>query len=364
MNGNSFGVLFRVTTWGESHGPALGAVIDGCPGGIPLSPADFIPEMRRRQGGHDAHSTPRKEADQVEIESGVFEGRTTGTPIALRIRNDEARPGDYEAYRNVPRPGHADLTTFWKEGVRDHRGGGRASARETAARVAAGVVAGKILHGVDLVGCVSRVGDTAVDLPAISEIRPLAEHHPLRLPVRSAPALEERVTRARELGDSLGGAVTLLISGLPRGLGEPVFDKAGAVLAHALMSLPAATGVEAGGGIPLSLLPGSEARDPIRAVGGEARAGGKIRVDGPRHGGLLGGITTGEILRVTVHFHAPTSIPLEIDSVDLKSGTGVRVKVEGRHDSFPLPRAVPMVEAMAKIALADLWLRAGVPRRG
>ncbi len=352
MNGNSFGVLFRVTTWGESHGPATGAVIDGCPAGVPLSEADFLPVMAKRQGGQGTHSTPRKESDTVAIESGVFEGLTTGTPIALRIVNENVKSSDYEEFRHVPRPGHADITTFWKEGHRDHRGGGRASARETAARVAAGVVAGKILKGVDVVGFVSRVGDTSVTPPeSLSEAKTLAEHHPLRLPVKGASPLDTRVEQARECGDSLGGSVTCWVAGLPRGLGEPVFDKVNSVLAHALMSLPAATAVEIGGGIPLSMLPGSEVRDPIRKVEGQ------VRVDGPKHGGLLGGITTGERLAVTVHFHAPTSVPLAVESVNLQTGTQETVTVKGRHDSFPLPRAVPMVEAMVKIALADLWLR-------
>ena len=334
MNGNSLGVLFRITTWGESHGPALGVVIDGCPSGLSLTVEDFAADMQRRQGGTASYTTSRKEDDFVQIESGVFEGKTTGTPIALRIENKNTQSSDYEAFRNVPRPGHADLTTFLKHEHRDHRGGGRSSARETTARVAAGVVARKILahFGVTVRATVTRVGG--------KEVRSLEEALPLIDSVKAA-------------GDSLGGTIDCVASGLPAGLGEPVFDKLNAALAHSMMSLPAAVGFECGGGIRMSELPGSEIRDPIELVGGVATPSGN------RHGGLLGGISTGKDLLVRVHFHAPTSIPQSIESVNLKTGAAEAVKVTGRHDSFPLPRALPMVEAMMMLSLVDAMMRAG-----
>lgn len=332
MNGNQFGTIFRITTWGESHGTSIGVVVDGCPSNLPLHEEDFHKDLGRRQGGSAAFTTPRKESDLVRIESGVFEGKTTGTPIALRILNENQVSSDYEAFRNIPRPGHADLTTYLKHGHRDHRGGGRASARETAARVAAGVIAKKLLarYGIEIGARVSRMGK---------------EEDPENFGKLAA--------EAREKGDSLGGAITCEARGLPSGIGEPNFDKLPALLAHALMSLPAATGFECGGGIPMSERPGSEIRD---AIGFEK---GMPRPVSNRHGGVLGGMSTSLPLLCKVHFHAPTSIPREIESVNLESGNKETLKVSGRHDAVPLPRAVPMVEAMVAIVLADLMLRAG-----
>ncbi len=339
MNGNSLGVLFRITTWGESHGPGLGVVIDGCPSGLALSSEDFASDLVRRQGGGASYATPRKEADLVLIESGVFEGKTTGTPIALRIENKNVSSGDYDAYRDVPRPGHADLTTFLKHGHRDYRGGGRASARETTARVLAGTVAKKILQQfkIEVVARVGRIG-----------VREISE----------GEEVESWLTSVRASGDSLGGRIDCVVRHLPVGLGEPIFDKLNATLAHALMSLPAAVGFEAGGGIRMSELPGSEIRDPIGIEKGVPKPSGN------RHGGLLGGIATGHDLNLRVHFHAPTSIPQPIESVNLVTNDNAVVNVNGRHDSVPLFRAVPMVEAMVAITLADALARAGrLPER-
>ena len=252
MKGNSFGRIFRISTWGESHGPVMGALIDGCPAGIPLSSDDFIQDIALRQGGQGAHSTPRKESDLVAIESGVFEGKSTGAPIALRIVNENVKSGDYDRYRSVPRPGHADLTTHLKHGHRDHRGGGRASARETVARVAAGVIAKKILaaRGVELLAFVRRIGPLAISREELpfhaattetitgklwSSVKAARAASAFRLPVSDPPALAELVARAREEGDSWGGSVECWVRGLPAGLGEPTFDKLNAVLAHALM---------------------------------------------------------------------------------------------------------------------------------
>jgi chorismate synthase len=356
MNGNSFGTLFRVTTWGESHGPALGAVVDGCPSGMALTESDFSEDMGRRQGGGGSHATPRREADRVRIESGVFEGRTTGTPIALRIENSAQQSADYDAYRDVPRPGHADLTTHLKHGVRDHRGGGRSSARETAARVAAGVVAKKILasFGVDLACWLSRAGALeaaeSVDGLAMAELRRRREASAIGAPFAEAASWQKEIEALRERGESWGGAVRCRVDGLAVGLGEPLFDKLQAVLAHALMSLPAAVAFECGGGMALSAVPGSSVRDPI---------GTGPRPLSNRHGGLLGGMTTGLPLFVSVAFHAPTSIPAAIGSVDLKSGAPASVSVGGRHDAFPLPRILPVVEAMVALVIVDAIMRAG-----
>lgn len=343
MNGNCFGTLFRVSTWGESHGPSLGALVDGCPSGLALAEEDFQGDLARRQGGQAAYTTPRKEADRVRIESGVFEGRTTGTPICLRIENGAQQSADYDSYRDVPRPGHADFTTFLKHHHRDHRGGGRSSARETAARTAAGVVAKKILGGlgVEMAAWLSQVGPHAA--PGCDELS-LAQ---LRaLPTPFAAELEALRTR----GESWGGRVRCRVDGLPAGLGEPVFDKLQALLAHGLMSLPAAVGFEAGGGFAMSAAPGSEIRDAIGA-------GPKPLSN--RHGGLLGGMTTGSPLFVSVAFHAPTSIPAPIGSRNLRTGAPAEVTVGGRHDAFPLPRILPVVEAMVAITLVDCLLRAG-----
>lgn len=358
MNGNRFGTIFQLTTWGESHGTSVGAIIDGCPSGLTLTAEDFLADMRRRQGGGASFTTPRKEEDVVEIESGVFEGRTTGTPIALRIQNKAQNSSDYDAFRHLPRPGHADLTTHLKHGEsRDHRGGGRSSARETTARVAAGVVAKKILahKGIELAAWLEKVGphplpeNFSAEDHSLAELRTARDKSPLHLPVE-APELLAMVENLRAAGDSWGGTLRCRVEGLPAGLGEPVFDKLNAMLAHALMSLPAAVAFECGGGAAMSDLPGSAIRDPI---------GTNLRPEGNRHGGLLGGMTTGAPLSLSVSFHAPTSIPRPIASVDLRTKAAQEIKVGGRHDAFPLPRAVPMVEAMVAITLVDALMRAG-----
>lgn len=363
MNGNRFGTLFQVTTWGESHGPSLGALVDGCPSGLPLTAEDFLPEMARRQGGGASSiATPRREADQVLIESGVFEGRTLGTPICLRIVNSAQKSEHYDEFRDVPRPGHADLTTHLKHGHRDHRGGGRASARETAARVAAGVVAKKILssQGIELAAWLSAAGPhegNARELEAFSldEIRARRDAHALGSPHSAAADWAREAEDLRATGESWGGRITCRADGLPAGLGEPLFDKLGALLAHALMSLPAAVAFEAGGGLAMSRARGTDIRDPITSG---------PRPAGNRHGGLLGGMTSGLPLFVSVAFHAPTSVPRAISSVNLKTGAPAEIAVTGRHDAFPLPRALVVVEAMVAITLADALLRAGrVPEK-
>ena len=358
MNGNRFGTIFQVSTWGESHGVALGALIDGCPSGLELSEEDFTADMLRRQGGSQSFTTPRKEADRVQIESGVFEGKTTGTPISLRIANESQKSGDYEALRHRPRPGHADLTTFHKQGHRDHRGGGRSSARETASRTAAGVVAKKLLamRGVDLHCWLESAGPNRLsaeqrfdlDMLPLKDLREKSLLSPVGCPVQNDWA--EQAARVKSENDSWGGSVRCRVEGLPPGLGEPVFDKLGALLAHAMMSLPASVAFEAGGGLEMAAAPGSRIRDPI---------GKGLRPESNYHRGLLGGMTTGLPLYFGVSFHAPTSITQKIMTMDMETGRPVELEVGGRHDSFPLPRILPVVEAMAAITLADCFLRAG-----
>lgn len=365
MNGNSFGTIFRVSTWGESHGPALGALIDGCPSGLPIGPEDFVSDMNLRQGGKANFATSRQESDQVEIESGIFAGKTTGTPILLRIRNENSQSSDYAPFADVPRPGHADLTTQLKHGHRDPRGGGRSSARETAARVAAGVVAKKLLYGfgIEIFAYLARLGELALPsdhstkaaTASLEAFRPLRNGNPLHLPLTveaSGPWLKlAEMTKAEE--DSLGGAIFCVTRGLSPGLGEPIFDKLNALLAHALMSLPAAVACEIGGGRAMSFAKGSEIRDPIVVENGRPVPAGL------HHGGLLGGMTSGAPLFCSVDFHGPTSVPKPIASISLSNLQPQNVEVRGRHDAVPLPRAVPVVEAMVAITLADAMMRAG-----
>lgn len=350
MNGNSFGHIFRITTWGESHGASLGAIVDGCPSGIALSSDDFAEDLQRRQGGSASFTTPRKESDLVFIESGVYEGLTTGTPICLRILNQEQKSVDYDKLKDVFRPGHADLSTHLKHGHRDHRGGGRSSARETTARVAAGVVAKKILslNNIYLSAWVSQVGPHKIEDLSLQPLDRIRAHPTWK-------KWENDLNSLREKKDSWGGVVSCKIEGVPAGLGEPIFDKLGGILSHALMSLPAAVSFRQGS--ILEEMPGSAIRDPIAFIEGSPLPTSN------QHGGILGGMSTGLPLICHTGFHAPTSIPQPIETVS-KNGEPVSLEVEGRHDAFPLPRALPMVEAMVALSLVDLLMRAGmVPQK-
>jgi chorismate synthase len=349
MSGNSFGILFRVTSFGESHGPGLGAVVDGCPPGIELEPAIIQKELDRRRPGQSEVATPRAETDQVEILSGVFEDRTTGTPIALLIRNLDADPSAYEELRKVFRPGHADYTYLQKYGLRDYRGGGRASGRETAARVAAGAVAKQVLKefGVSVRAGTVQVGD----IKAKEFDERAAEDSPLRCPDRgAAEKMLELVLKAREEGDSLGGIVEVRAFGVPAGLGEPVFGKLDAELACALMGIGAVKGVEIGDGFLVAERRGSENLDPF------VREGGKIRTRYNRAGGILGGISTGEEIIVRVAVKPTSSIPREQETVD-ETGGETKIRIRGRHDPCICPRLVPVAEAMVALVLCDQILR-------
>ena len=345
MGGNSIGAIFRVTTWGESHGKALGAVIDGCPPRLKLSTEDIQRELDRRRPGQGLGSSPRQERDRVEILSGVFAGMTTGTPISLAIFNEDVDSKAYEELKDVFRPGHADFTYQKKYGIRDERGGGRASARETVARVAAGAVAKKILlqekitimaYSLELGGVRAR----KIDLNEISR-------NPWQCPdAAAAPKMRERIEEVRRQGDSLGGIVEILVRGCPIGLGEPVFDKLEADLAKALMSIGAVRGVEVGAGFRVAGMRGSEVNDPISRAGFQKNDAG----------GILGGISTGADIILRVAVKPIPSISLAQKTVD-SSGRSVTLKIQGRHDVSAIPRINPVCEAMVAIVLVDHLMR-------
>ena len=345
MPGNSFGQLFRITTFGESHGPALGVVIDGCPAGLELKREEIQAELNRRKPGQNALTTPREEGDQVEILSGFFEDKTTGTPIALLIRNANTRSQDYEAIKHLYRPGHADFTYEAKYGFRDWRGSGRASARETVARTAAGAVAKKLLStlGVRLFAYVSQVGQ--VQGQQVQE--DFIEQNPLRCADPSiVDAMIAQVEAAKADQDSVGGVVEVQALGVPAGWGEPVFNKLSADLAHALMSLPAVKGFEIGDGFAAAALHGSQNNDAW------IQKDGRIGTATNHAGGIVGGLSTGEPLLLRLAFKAPSSIAKTQNTVD-QNGEEAKIQVEGRHDPCVLPRAVPIVEAMTALVLAD-----------
>lgn len=324
MSGNSFGSIFRITTWGESHGPAVGVILDGCPAGLALDTQDIQKELDRRRPGQSRASTSRQEADRVEILSGIFEGRTTGTPISLLVWNKDARSSAYDLLRDRPRPGHADFTYQMKYRIRDHRGGGRASARETVGRVAAGAIAKKLLKesGIEIAAFVLELGGVRAEMKSsdLMELSMRAESNPLRCPDLDAAArMMELLDAAREGGDSLGGIVVVIAKGVPAGLGEPVFDKLDADLAKALMSIGAVKAVEIGAGLECALLRGSENNDPI------VLRDGSICFEGNRSGGILGGISTGQEIICRIAVKPTPSIAAAQKTVDLVSGDSVEI---------------------------------------
>ena len=346
MAGNTFGKLFAVTTFGESHGPAIGCVVDGCPPGLPLAAEDFRHDLERRATGRTRHTSARREADEVEILSGVYEGLTTGTPIALLVRNTDARSRDYDRIAAQFRPGHADYTYWQKYGIRDPRGGGRASARETTMRVAAGTIARKWLaqrHGVVVRGWLSQLGDV---VPAGFDAE-VIEGNPFFWPhAPQVPELEAYMDALRKSGDSVGARVDVVATGLPPGWGEPVYGKLDGELAGALMSINAVKGVEIGDGFASVAQRGSAHRDPIAPEGFASN----------HAGGVLGGISTGQPLRCSVAFKPTSSLRLPVDSVDT-DGRPVEVVTTGRHDPCVGIRAVPICEAMVALVLMDQALR-------
>ena len=354
MPGNSFGQAFRITTFGESHGPALGVVIDGCPPNMDLSEEDIQPEMDRRRPGQSAITTARKEGDRAEILSGVFEGKTTGTPIAIVIANEDQRSRDYSDIKDRFRPGHADYTYLAKYGIRDYRGGGRASARETAARVAAGAVAKKLIatEGIAVLGYTQQVGDIQMPRVGDAEITlEMVEANAVRCPDGDAARqMEELIDRVRKDGDSVGGAAVITATGCPAGLGEPVFDKLKADLAKALLSVPAVVAFEYGLGFEAASMRGTEYNDPFVMRDGQVRTGSN------HAGGMLGGISTGESIGMRVALKPTSSIPTEQSTVDIH-GQETTIKTTGRHDPCLVPRFIPIGEAMVALVLADHLLR-------
>ncbi|MBQ9593344.1 MAG: chorismate synthase [Lachnospiraceae bacterium] len=350
MAGSTIGTCFRVTTWGESHGPAVGAVIDGCPAGLALSEETIQKYMDRRRPGASAFASARQEKDAVEILSGVLEGRTTGTPVSLLVRNADARPEDYRETASCYRPGHADYTYEMKYGVRDWRGGGRASGRETAARVAAGAVAEELLRelGVSLRTFVRSIGPVTVPEEACDWA--FAQESPLRMPDRESEARAEAYVReTAACGDSAGGVVECRISGVPAGIGEPVFQKLDAALAGALMSVGAVKGVEIGDGFAAAGALGSENNDAF------ACEDGRIRKETNHAGGILGGISDGDVIVLRAAVKPTPSIAKEQRTVRA-DGEPVMLQAAGRHDPVIAPRAAAVVQAMAAIVLADEML--------
>ena len=353
---STFGTLFRVTTFGESHGKAVGAIVDGCPANLELTEEDIQPQLTRRRPGQSTLTTPRDEADTVTILSGTENGKTLGTPIGLSVNNKDQRPGDYGEMDVVPRPSHADYTYLMKYGNKASSGGGRSSARETIGRVAAGAIAEKWLKSrfgdISIVAYVSSVN--TIEAPAIAAeglTRELVDATPIRCPDADAAAkMIAAVEEARDAKDSLGGTVTCICRGLPAGLGEPVFDKLEAKLAHAMLSLPATKGFEIGSGFAGTHLRGSQHNDPF------VQKGERLGTVTNYSGGIQGGISNGEPIVFRIAIKPVATIGLAQETVAL-DGRTVTLEAKGRHDPCVLPRAVPIVEAMAALVLADAALQ-------
>ena len=346
MSGNTFGKIFKVTTFGESHGKALGCIIDGCPPNLKIDESDIQRDLDRRKPGQSKYTTQRKEDDKIEILSGVFNGLTTGTPIALLIYNKDHKTKDYSEIKNKFRPGHADFTYQKKYGIRDYRGAGRSSARETVARVAAGAIAKKYLSKINktkIFGYVSQLGEIKAESIKTADI----EKNPFFFPdKKKIIELEEYLTGIRKSGDSIGAKVTIIGKNIPIGLGEPVFDKLDALLAQGMMSINAVKGVEIGAGFDVVSQKGSEARDEITPKGFLSNFSG----------GTLGGISTGQDLHVNIALKPTSSILIPGKTIDQKNKP-TTIRTKGRHDPCVGIRAVPIAEAMMALTLCDLYLR-------
>ena len=351
---NTFGHLFRITTWGESHGGGVGVVVDGCPPRLALTEADIQPELDRRRPGQSSIVSPRKESDTVQILSGTFEGKTLGTPICLWVRNEDARPEAYTEMATKFRPSHADFTYQAKFGIRAWPGGGRTSARETVGRVAAGAIARKILrqrYGVEVLAYVKQVQRIVAQVNPESVKAKAIESNVARCPDSLAAARMIRlIERTRKAGDTVGGIVEGVARGVPPGWGEPVFDRLEADLAKAMLSLPASKGFDIGSGFGGILLTGREHNDPFRAKGG------KVYTTSNRSGGIQGGISNGQTIYFRVAFKPVATVMREQDTVDVEF-RNTTLKSRGRHDPCVLPRAVPIVEAMTALVLVDHALR-------
>ena len=352
--GNTFGHIFRITTWGESHGGAVGVVVDGCPPRLKLTEADIQPDLDRRRPGQSRIVSPRKEADTVQILSGTFRGKTLGTPICLWVRNEDARPEAYEEMKTKFRPSHADYSYFAKYGTRNWQGGGRASARETVGRVAAGAIAKKILrerHGAEVLAYVKQVQHIIASVDPEKARFDAIQSNMVRCPDKGAAARMIRlIERARKAGDSVGGIVEGVARGVPAGWGEPVFDKLEADLAKAMLSLPAAKGFEVGSGFGGVVMTGSEHNDSFCAQRG------RVYTTTNYSGGIQGGISNGQTIYFRVAFKPIATILREQDTVN-EEFRNTTLKARGRHDPCVLPRAVPIVEAMAALVLVDHAMR-------
>ena len=352
--GNTFGHLFRISTWGESHGGGVGVVIDGCPPRIELSEKDIQPDLDRRRPGQSSIVTPRKEADTVQILSGTFEGKTLGTPISMWVKNEDARPEAYSEMAKKFRPSHADYTYQAKFGFRNWQGGGRSSARETIGRVAAGALAKKVLRqqfGVEVLAYVAQVKDIQSEVNRESLNLEQVESNIVRCPdPKAAERMIALIEQMRSAGDSVGGLIEGVARGVPPGWGEPVFDRLEADLGKAMLSLPASKGFEIGSGFGGIMLTGTQHNDPYRNIGG------KVRTTSNRSGGVQGGISNGELIYFRVAFKPVATVMIEQDTVDAQS-QNTTLKGRGRHDPCVLPRAVPMVEAMTALVLLDHALR-------
>jgi chorismate synthase len=353
MSGNTFGTLFTVTTFGESHGPAIGCIVDGCPPGLLLTEADIQPFLDKRKPGQSKYTTQRREADKVQILSGVFEGKTTGTPIALLINNEDQRSSDYTEIKNLFRPGHADFTYHHKYGHRDYRGGGRSSARETAARVAAGAIARLYLKQhlqIDIVGYLQQMGDVIIECIDEAEISNNAFFCPNATQIE---ILADTIDALRRQGDSIGARIKVIARGVPVGLGEPVFDKLDAELAYAMMSINAVKGVEIGAGFDVVTQNGSVHRDEMSTLGFLTN----------HAGGILGGISTGQDIEISLALKPASSITKPGKTITVE-GQNTNVVTKGRHDPCVGMRAVPIAEAMMALVLMDHYLRDRAQCRG
>jgi chorismate synthase len=346
MPGNSIGQIFKVTTFGESHGPALGCIIDGCPPGLDISEQDIQIELQRRRSGLSPYTSQRREEDRIQILSGIFEGKTTGTPIALMIENHDQKTKDYEKIKNCFRPGHADFTYYKKYGWRDYRGGGRASARETIMRVAAGAIARKYLHqhyDIIIQACLSQIGDrkiALIDWESVNQ-NPFFSPDPNRI-----DEIAHLIETIRKAGDSIGAALRVQALNVPAGLGEPVFDRLDAEIAYAMMGINAVKAVEIGAGFQSVTQKGSEHRDEMNRDGFLSN----------HAGGILGGISTGQTIEARIAFKPPSSIRLPAKTIN-EAGEETEIQVAGRHDPCVAFRAVPIVEAMLALVLMDHVLR-------
>ncbi len=351
--GNTFGTLFRISTWGESHGGGIGVVVDGCPPQLPLSVEDIQFELDRRRPGQSDITTPRKESDAANIVSGVYEGKTLGTPIGIYVPNSDHRPDAYNEMKDKFRPSHADFTYQTKFGIRNHEGGGRSSARETIGRVAAGAIAKKILEkagNVEIRAFVSRIHDINSQVDGFPSLEAV-ESNPVRCPdPDAAEKMAERIREVRSSGDSVGGLIECRVRNLPAGLGVPVFDRLEADLAKAMLSIPATKGFEVGSGFNGTLLKGSEHNDRF------VNKDGHVGTETNRSGGVQGGISNGEELVFRVAFKPTATLIQNQQTVD-KSGQETELMGRGRHDPCVLPRAVPIVEAMGALVLVDHWMR-------